>query len=154
MLCGDTLQYIIKCWRRAAGVRGYAIYRSHVCWCQYMRGYVVKKSRCMFSRPPLSHHRANIYLYLATREIPIVCMSMAHKVFIRHTYIYQCDSCNGEWKINEAKDIEKLSCPHCGKNSSVEYVHEDQRKNHYRRYIWDSHFAPLVKNPKVSNLFF
>lgn len=60
---------------------------------------------------------------------------MSHKVFIRHTYIYQCDSCGGEWKINEAKDIEKLSCPHCGKNSDVEYVHEDQRRNHYRRYI-------------------
>lgn len=60
---------------------------------------------------------------------------MSHKVFIRHTYIYQCDSCGGEWKINEAENIERLNCPHCGKNSEVEYVQEDQRRNHYRRHI-------------------
>ena len=60
---------------------------------------------------------------------------MSHKVFIRHTYIYQCHSCGGEWKINEAENIERLNCPHCGKNSDVEYVHEDQRRNHYRRHI-------------------
>jgi predicted RNA-binding Zn-ribbon protein involved in translation (DUF1610 family) len=60
---------------------------------------------------------------------------MSHKVFIRHTYIYKCDSCGGEWKINEALSIEHLSCPHCGKNDTIEYVKEDQRKNHYRRYI-------------------
>ena len=59
---------------------------------------------------------------------------MPHKVFIRHTYIYKCESCKGEWKINEAEHIEKLSCPHCGKNSSIEYVHEDQRLNYYRKH--------------------
>ena len=40
---------------------------------------------------------------------------MPHEVFIRHTYIYTCSSCNREWKINEASDIERLNCPHCGK---------------------------------------
>lgn len=54
---------------------------------------------------------------------------MSHKVFIRHTYIYKCSSksCKGEWKINEAIELERLSCPHCGKNDSVEYMLEDQR---------------------------
>ena len=33
---------------------------------------------------------------------------MGHKVFIRHTYIYKCSNkkCEGEWKINEATDLE------------------------------------------------
>ena len=26
---------------------------------------------------------------------------MSHDVFIRHTYIYKCSSCDGEWKIND-----------------------------------------------------
>tara|TARA_R110001583_G_scaffold2725_21_gene19161 strand:+ start:1524 stop:1742 length:219 start_codon:yes stop_codon:yes gene_type:complete len=60
---------------------------------------------------------------------------MSHKVFIRHTYIYKCESCNGEWKINEAANIEKLSCPHCGKVAPIEYVQEDQRRNYYRKHI-------------------
>ena len=60
---------------------------------------------------------------------------MLHKVFIRHTYIYKCGSCEGEWKINEAPNIERLSCPHCGKNLGIEYVQEDQRRNYYRRHI-------------------
>ena len=35
---------------------------------------------------------------------------MGHRVFIRHTYIYKCSdkTCGGEWKINEAADIEKV----------------------------------------------
>ena len=47
---------------------------------------------------------------------------MGHKVFIRHTYIYKCSDkkCEGEWKINEASNLEKLRCPHCGKNDIVE----------------------------------
>jgi hypothetical protein len=55
---------------------------------------------------------------------------MSHKVFIRHTYIYKCsnNACKGEWKINEAEDIDRCSCPHCGKNDNVEYVLEDQRR--------------------------
>ena len=58
---------------------------------------------------------------------------MAHEVFIRHTYIYKCSSCSGEWKINEAIDIEKLSCPHCGKHDAVHYVMTDQREKYERK---------------------
>ena len=77
-----------------------------------------------------------VYTYIQYKgKKPIIFINMAHKVFIRHTYIYQCDSCGGEWKINEAENIERLNCPHCGKSSDVEYVHEDQRRNHYRRHI-------------------
>ena len=62
---------------------------------------------------------------------------MGHKVFIRHTYIYKCgsDKCDGERKINEASNIEKLRCPHCGEHDTVEYVMTDQRKKYNRR--WD-----------------
>ena len=54
---------------------------------------------------------------------------MSHKVFIRHTYIYKCSNseCKGEWKINEALDLDRLSCPHCGKNDVVDYILKDQR---------------------------
>jgi len=58
---------------------------------------------------------------------------MSHKVFIRHTYIYSCVSCKGEWKINEAQDIDYLNCPHCGTNDYVEYTLQDQRKKANRR---------------------
>ena len=62
---------------------------------------------------------------------------MSHKVFIRHTYIYKCSSksCAGEWKINEAVDIEHLNCPHCGKRDTVEYVLEDQRRRNANRTV-------------------
>ena len=61
---------------------------------------------------------------------------MGHKIFIRHTYIYKCSSkkCGGEWKINEAIDLDKLTCPHCGKKDSVEYVKDDQRDKYQRRW--------------------
>ena len=59
---------------------------------------------------------------------------MAHEVFIRHTYIYTCSSCGGEWKINEASDIERLNCPHCGKHDNVCYVMIDQRKKYERKW--------------------
>ena len=61
---------------------------------------------------------------------------MPHKVFIRHTYIYKCSNskCEGEWKVNEASDLEKLHCPHCGKHSFVEYVDVDQREIYHRRW--------------------
>ena len=61
---------------------------------------------------------------------------MGHKVFIRHTYIYKCSDkkCEGEWKINEATDLERLSCPHCGKNDTVEYVLVDQREKYERKW--------------------
>lgn len=61
---------------------------------------------------------------------------MGHKTFIRHTYIYKCSNkeCRGEWKINEAANIDRLSCPHCGKNDTVDYVLKDQRDNHIRRF--------------------
>ena len=59
---------------------------------------------------------------------------MSHEVFIRHTYIYKCSSCGGEWKINEAIDIEKLSCPHCGKHDNVRYVMADQRVKYERKW--------------------
>jgi DNA-directed RNA polymerase subunit RPC12/RpoP len=59
---------------------------------------------------------------------------MSHDVFIRHTYIYRCSSCGGEWKINEASNIEKLSCPHCGKHDTVHYVMTDQRKKYERKF--------------------
>jgi len=59
---------------------------------------------------------------------------MSHDVFIRHTYIYKCSSCDGEWKINEASNIEKLSCPHCGKHDVVNYVMTDQRKKYERKW--------------------
>ena len=61
---------------------------------------------------------------------------MAHSVFIRHTYIYKCSNkeCNGEWKINEAIDLEKLRCPHCGQYDVVEYVIDDQRKNYNNKW--------------------
>lgn len=61
---------------------------------------------------------------------------MGHTVYIRHTYIYKCSSqkCGGQWKINEASTIEKLSCPHCSKKDSVEYVLIDQRNKHNRKW--------------------
>jgi len=61
---------------------------------------------------------------------------MGHSVFIRHTYIYKCSDkvCNGEWKINEAVDLEKLRCPHCGKYDLVHYVQVDQREKYNRRW--------------------
>ncbi len=59
---------------------------------------------------------------------------MAHKVFIRHTYIYKCSSCDEEWKINEASKIEKLSCPHCGKHACIEYVLDDQRTKYNKKW--------------------
>ena len=38
---------------------------------------------------------------------------MAHKVFIRHTYIYKCadKGCAEEWKINERVNKTKLKRP-------------------------------------------
>lgn len=65
----------------------------------------------------------------------IALNTMSHKVFIRHTYIYSCSGCSGEWKINEAQDIDYLNCPHCGKNDYVEYTLQDQRKNNLRRGV-------------------
>jgi DNA-directed RNA polymerase subunit RPC12/RpoP len=59
---------------------------------------------------------------------------MSHKVFIRHTYIYKCSSCKEEWKINEASQLESLSCPHCGKRDHVDYVKEDQRTYHNTKW--------------------
>ena len=61
---------------------------------------------------------------------------MAHKVFIRHTYIYKCsdEKCGGEWKVNEASDLEKIHCPHCGKKDTVNYVMVDQREKYQRRW--------------------
>ena len=61
---------------------------------------------------------------------------MAHKVFIRHTYIYKCSSkkCSEEWKINEATGLEKLYCPHCGKHDTVEYVLTDQRERYNKKW--------------------
>jgi DNA-directed RNA polymerase subunit RPC12/RpoP len=60
---------------------------------------------------------------------------MAHTVFIRHTYIYKCGetACREEWKINEASDLDKLRCPHCGNYDSVRYVDEDQRTKYNRK---------------------
>jgi len=62
---------------------------------------------------------------------------MAHSVFIRHTYIYKCGNseCSGEWKINEASELDRLNCPHCGKNDNVDYVMADQRNKYNRREI-------------------
>jgi len=61
---------------------------------------------------------------------------MPHKIFIRHTYIYKCSNnkCAGEWKINEASNIEKLTCPHCGKHDVIEYVIQDQRDKFNRQW--------------------
>ncbi len=61
---------------------------------------------------------------------------MGHKVFIRHTYIYKCsdEACGEEWKINEASNLEKLRCPHCGTYDSVQYVDVDQRTKYQRRW--------------------
>jgi DNA-directed RNA polymerase subunit RPC12/RpoP len=61
---------------------------------------------------------------------------MSHKVFIRHTYIYKCSNkkCSQEWKINEASNIEKVTCPHCGEKDNVEYVLVDQREKYERRW--------------------
>ena len=62
--------------------------------------------------------------------------TMAHKVFIRHTYIYKCSSkkCSQEWKINEASAIETVTCPHCGKKDNVDYVLVDQREKYNRKW--------------------
>lgn len=62
---------------------------------------------------------------------------MSHKVFIRHTYIYKCGSktCNGEWKINEAIDLDRLNCPYCGMNDIAEFILEDQRQKSITRHI-------------------
>ena len=61
---------------------------------------------------------------------------MSHKVFIRHTYIYKCSEkkCGEEWKINEAKSLDKLYCPHCGKYYTVEYVLVDQREKYNKKW--------------------
>lgn len=59
---------------------------------------------------------------------------MSHKVYIRHTYIYKCGNCKGEWKIDEASDLDRLNCPHCGTNDYVEYVLKDQRIKNNRRW--------------------
>ena len=61
---------------------------------------------------------------------------MSHKVFIRHTYIYKCSNqkCGGEWKINEAINLEKLRCPHCGEYDVVNYVNLDQRTRFQRQW--------------------
>ena len=61
---------------------------------------------------------------------------MGHKVFIRHTYIYKCsnEKCKGEWKINEATELERLRCPHCGEHDTVEYVMVDQREKYFRKW--------------------
>ena len=45
-----------------------------------------------------------------------------------------CEKNNGEWKINEAADVEKLRCPHCGEHDTVEYVMVDQREKYNRRW--------------------
>lgn len=61
---------------------------------------------------------------------------MSHQVFIRHTYIYKCSNidCKEEWKINEAPDLEKVYCPHCGKKDNVDYVLVDQREKYHRKW--------------------
>jgi hypothetical protein len=61
---------------------------------------------------------------------------MGHKVFIRHTYIHKCSNtkCREEWKINEAANLEKLSCPYCSKSDVVEYVRDDQRKRYNGKF--------------------
>ena len=59
---------------------------------------------------------------------------MSHKVFIRHTYIYQCSSCKGEWKINEAEDIEQLNCPHCGKKNCKIVLDHDWLTGKFRNW--------------------
>ncbi len=59
---------------------------------------------------------------------------MSHKVFIRHTYIYKCSGCEGEWKINEAASIDNLNCPHCGKRDYVEFVLQDQRDKYKKKF--------------------
>jgi|TARA_R110002020_G_scaffold475787_1_gene712315 DNA-directed RNA polymerase subunit RPC12/RpoP len=61
---------------------------------------------------------------------------MAHKVFIRHTYIYKCSNkqCGEEWKVNEADELEKLHCPHCGTKDNIEYVLVDQRTKYQRKW--------------------
>ena len=38
------------------------------------------------------------------------------------------------WKINEAENIEKLGCPHCGKQDYVEYVRVDQREKYNKKW--------------------
>jgi DNA-directed RNA polymerase subunit RPC12/RpoP len=62
---------------------------------------------------------------------------MAHKVFIRHTYIYKCSNkeCKEEWKINEAADIETLNCPHCGQRDTLEYTLKDQRTRYRAKHV-------------------
>ena len=62
---------------------------------------------------------------------------MPHSVFIRHTYIYKCSYtvCEGEWKINEAQDLDRLRCPRCGKYDSVEYKLIDQREKYIRAWV-------------------
>ena len=57
-----------------------------------------------------------------------------HKVFIRHTYIYKCGRCGEGWKINEAQNIDRCPCPHCGHYDAIEYIIEDQRKNDILKY--------------------
>ena len=48
----------------------------------------------------------------------------------------KCSSkeCSQEWKINEAEEIEKLNCPHCGKNDYVDYVIVDQRTKYQKNW--------------------
>ena len=42
--------------------------------------------------------------------------------------------CGEEWKINEASELERLRCPHCGKYDVVEYVDVDQRTKYERKW--------------------
>ena len=39
-----------------------------------------------------------------------------------------------EWKVNEASELEKIHCPHCGKKDTVNYVMVDQRQKYERRW--------------------
>jgi DNA-directed RNA polymerase subunit RPC12/RpoP len=62
---------------------------------------------------------------------------MGHKVFIRHTYIYKCSNqkCEEEWKLNEAEEVERLTCPYCRTKDTVEFVLVDQREKYQRHWI-------------------
>jgi len=60
--------YVIWCYTvvvyAVGGVRtAYIMRYAHTRRCPYMRGYVAKRSKCMFSRNTTFYHRCYIYLY-------------------------------------------------------------------------------------------
>jgi hypothetical protein len=47
-------------------------------------------------------------------------MNPVHKHSIEHLHHFQCGYCNGWWSIGDWKEIDAISCPHCGKSARLD----------------------------------